>query len=257
VNIAFQPWPNPPLDLDLSSEEVHVWRLPLDRFTGKFEEFRDILSQNENERADRFRFEKDRRNYVVRHGLMRILLGGIYLRCQPSTVRFIDGSCGKPAIVSTNDYPDLRFNLSHSDGLALFALGKGRELGIDLERENPDKVDEGMVNQFFHQTEARELSEAPREDRIRNFFRCWTRKEAYVKARGKGLSLPLDSFAVTTNRNLNLTLKDDMDPDEAYAWKFLNLTPAIGFAGCLVVQGSDWRLRCWDVKHMHLSECLL
>ncbi|HEY1607308.1 MAG TPA: 4'-phosphopantetheinyl transferase superfamily protein [Allosphingosinicella sp.] len=154
---------------------------------------RALLDPEERSRAARLRFERDRHRFIARRGRLRLLLAGA-LGCAPAKIRYATGRFGKPRLEGAGD---LRFNLSHSDGLALCAIGRGVEIGCDIERRRSDLADAATAERFFAAGERRVLRSLPRERQVQGFFDCWTRKEAYVKALGDGLSCPLDSFEVS------------------------------------------------------------
>ena len=235
-------WSPPPPSLALGDDEVHVWRAELDPATEVIERLQQTLAADERERADHFYFERDRRHFTVARGVLRALLGR-YLGEEPNRLRFNYSPHGKPALATDGD---LRFNLSHSHGLALYAFARGRELGIDLERHRPDVADEGIAERFFSRAEVEALQALPRELRPEGFFNCWTRKEAYIKARGEGLSLALDRFDVSLAPGepaALLSLRGNLQ--EAARWSLRALAPGAGYAAALAVEGQGWELKCW------------
>src|SRR3954447_5184073 len=150
------------------------------------------LSADERDRARRFRLERDRRRYVARRGRLRELLSD-YLGLAPPRVRLRTGPFGKPRVAEGEP----RFSLSHSHGIALYAIARGLEVGCDIERRDGRLAEQEGADRFFAPPEADALRSLPPHQHAEGFFNCWTRKEAYVKARGLGLSLPLASFAVS------------------------------------------------------------
>jgi 4'-phosphopantetheinyl transferase len=203
------------------------------------------LSQDEQVRAGRFRARRDRERYIVAHGLLRAILG-LYLKTRPEQIGLRSGPFGKPALCPEQSGAALRFNLSKSHGLSLFAFARGRELGVDLERIRPRLADGQVAGRFFSPREAALLQALPKEAQAEAFFNCWTRKEAYIKAKGAGLSLPLDQFEVSlTPGGPAALLSARWDPQEAARWSLRALTPASGYAAALAVEGHSWRLRCW------------
>src|ERR1043166_1017688 len=180
-------WVPPPDDLKLPDEEVHVWRAGLDLPPAQLERLHRVLSPDEQEKAAWFHFEKDRQHFTAARGFLRMILGR-YLGSDPGELRFSYNSYGKPSLAAEFSTPPLRFNLAHSHGLALFAFNCGRELGIDLESIRPDRATEEIAERFFAEAEVAALRSLPLEARVRAFFDCWTRKEAFIKARGMGLS---------------------------------------------------------------------
>lgn len=239
-------WRPPPETLMLGSDEVHVWRACLDRDTSYVQSLRQILSADEQARARRSYFEKDRKHFIVARGLLRIILSR-YLDMEPSQLHFCYNPNGKPSLGITSDEETLNFNVSHSCGLALYAVTRGREVGIDLERIRADFACEQIAERFFSSQENAMLRALPAK-RVKHkaFFNCWTRKEAYIKARGEGLSLPLDQFDVSlAPGGPAMLLNTREDPQEVSRWSLQELIPAPGFVATLAVEGHGWRLACW------------
>jgi 4'-phosphopantetheinyl transferase len=202
------------------------------------------LSEDEGARAARFYFQKDREHFIVARGLLRSILGR-YLDSEPSTLRFSYSNYGKPALVGAEEAA-LRFNLSHSGGLALLAVTRGREIGVDLERVRPDFVDDQIAERFFSPREVARLRALPPGVQLEAFFTCWTRKESYIKAHGEGLSLPLDGFDVTlTPGEPAALLSTRGDLREAALWSLRALHPWPGYVAALAVEGHDWQLKTW------------
>jgi 4'-phosphopantetheinyl transferase len=132
--------------------------------------------------------------------------------------------------------------LSHAGSLALFAIARNREVGVDLERIKPNLAEADIAGKFFSRNEATRLRSLPPNSQLRAFFNCWTRKEAYVKARGGGLQIPLDSFEVTIAPDEQVALLGD----GALGWSLHALTLDPDFVGAVAVEGSDWKLRLWE-----------
>src|SRR6476659_2394037 len=190
-SIAVKPSRFPGLALDAT--EVHLWQASLDgRPADIFESF---LSADELDRANRFHFAADRIHFIVARGLLRNLLAA-YLGINCAELRFSYGAKGKPFLL-LDGQTQINFNLSHSHGRAAFAFSRGRELGVDLEFVKEDFEAELIATRFFSRSEVLALRLVPAELRNQAFFNCWTRKEAYIKARGEGLSMPLDQFDVS------------------------------------------------------------
>jgi 4'-phosphopantetheinyl transferase len=244
VHPRWQPAAQPP---PLTSQEVHVWRIGLELDDASLARLRQTLAEEERRRAERFHFEKDRRHFIAGRGAMRILLAG-YLTSRPEEVRFAYSNYGKPRLVDAINDSDLRFNLTHSHGLALLAVTRGRDVGIDVERLRDMENDgQGLAERFFSPHESAVLRSLPSHLRREAFFHCWTRKEAYIKADGKGLSLPLAQFDVSLYPGeAAALLATRHDPDEVRRWSMASLLPGEGYVGALVVQGSSWRMWCGD-----------
>jgi 4'-phosphopantetheinyl transferase len=179
----------------LSRQAVHIWRFPLEAAPAVVASLEDILSPDECERAARFGFDHLRISYICGRGALRHLLGR-YLRVSPSSIRFAYGPKGKPALA---DQASLQFNLAHAGKLAAAALTVGCEIGVDLEPFRPLPDLEQVARRFFCPEETAEILSLPSGERERAFFLCWTRKEAYIKAVGEGLALPLINFRVTVH----------------------------------------------------------
>jgi 4'-phosphopantetheinyl transferase len=237
-------WLLPNADLSLPRHEVHVWRAPLDQ-PQSLTAFLATLAPDEQERAARFRFQKDREHFIAARGLLRALLSR-YLNVRPDDLAFGYSAHGKPFLVSEQG-GEVRFNVSHSHGLALFAFAQRRALGIDLEYMRPEVAEEQIAERFFSSCEVTALRALPAGQQTEAFFNCWTRKEAYIKARGEGLSLPLDQFDVSLAPGEPAALLHTaMAADEASRWSMIELAAGAGYKAALVVEGGGWQLRCWQ-----------
>jgi 4'-phosphopantetheinyl transferase len=227
---------------ELEPDEVHVWSASLEQDEPTLLRLRAVLDDDERRRADRYMFEKGRRQSVVARGLLRIILGE-YLACDPSALRFRYNGYGKPELDRTANDPDWTFNLSHSGSVVLYAVSRGRDLGVDVETVRPDFATQEIAERFFAPREVAALRAVPVAIRPEAFFHCWTRKEAYIKAQGKGLSIALDSFEVSLapGARAELLATHD-DPREADRWTLHELAPGPGYVGALAVAGSPCRL---------------
>jgi 4'-phosphopantetheinyl transferase len=238
-------WSEAPESLSLATDEVHVWRVELEQPEHLLQKFRGTLDELELQRASRFHFEKHRKHYVVGRGVLRQLLAQ-YLDTKPETLRFSYGAYGKPALNGEHKNSRLRFNMSHSHEVALFAFAEDRELGVDVEHIRADFASEEIARHYFSRREVEMFNGIPEHDQVEAFFRCWTRKEAYIKAIGKGLSQPLDKFDVTLAAEEPAALLWCSD-DEASRWSMSNLDVGSGYAGALAVEGQVSRIRCWHM----------
>ena len=233
----------------LGPADVHVWKTALDVAPPAVARLSRSLSQDERGRAERFHFERDRVRFTVARGALRALLGR-YLGVAPAALRFDYGAHGKPALAAPVAGPsgwDLRFNVSHSAGVALYAVARGREVGVDVEGHRADFATAEIAERFFSPAERRALAALPPERRCEAFFACWARKEAYIKARGLGLSLALDGFDVSLvpgEPAALLATRDD--PLERDRWSLRALDPGPGLAGAVVGERRDWTLACWE-----------
>jgi 4'-phosphopantetheinyl transferase len=251
MSISSAPWCVAPPRLKVTAEEVHVWAGDLDQPPYCVEKLSGYLTADERHRADRFHFERDREHFIVARGILRDILGR-YVDVEPGHLRFCYGKYGKPGLSTDPGTDPIRFNVSHSKGLALFAVTYGREVGVDVEWIRPGLIEEQIPERFFSANEVRVLRSLPRELQTEAFFNCWTRKEAYIKAKGEGLSMPLDCFDVSLAPGEAAALLSTRgDADEASRWSLSELDVAPGFAAALVVEDKGWRLKCFQWVSSH------
>jgi 4'-phosphopantetheinyl transferase len=240
------PWRLPPTPPALGGEEVHLWRAFLDVAPERVATLRDTLAADERARAERFRFPVDRARSIVARGLLRAIIAR-YLDREPGAIAFQYGPSGKPALRGDAARGDIRFNLSHADGVALYAVARGREVGVDIERIRAEMAGERIAERFFSPREVATLR-ALRPDLQREaFFRCWTRKEAYVKARGAGITAALDQFDVSLAPDEPAAILANRDASEARRhWSLHHLAPGPGYVGAVAVEGGGYTLDCWQ-----------
>jgi len=234
-----------PNHLTLGPKEVHVWRASLDLTTTLVERLRQFLSPDELARADRFHFERDQQHFIVARGCLRTILSR-YLRMHAAEIEFAYGDKGKPQLAgSCARSQTFYFNLAHSEGLAIYAVTRVGEIGIDLERIRPEFTGDEIANRFFSPGEVACLNGMPKEQRAEAFFNCWTRKEAFIKAMGRGLSLPLDQFEVTlTPGDPAQLLRTTWDEDEAARWSLKSIDVERGYVAAVALAAHDWCLEC-------------
>ncbi len=236
-------WLPAPDSIRLEKEEVHLWRAGLRRDNETISEWKNLLCQEELARAARFRVEDARRRFIAGRAILRLLLGR-YLRRDPAEILLRYQPHGKPYLAGGAGGFDLRFNLSHSNELALYAFAREREIGVDLEQIRTDRDHDLLAARFFSPEENAALATLPPEGRRDAFFRCWTRKEAYLKARGEGLSIPLAGFSVSAGQTAAL-LNVDFAPEETGRWSLISIDSIPGYAAALAVEGRPPGLRCW------------
>ncbi len=230
----------------LASDEVHVWRARLDRPDEEVQALERTLTADERARAMRYRFLKDRVHFTVARGILRTLLGR-YLMRQPSELQFRYNQYGKPLLDESDGESALAFNVSHSHGMALFAFTRGREVGVDIECMLPDRAEMSIARRFFSPYEVKALQAVPAAQQTQAFFSCWTRKEAYVKTRGLGLSLDLNLFDVSLVPGEPAALLNIREPGQRLAdWSLWNLAPGNGYAAALAVKGAPCRVVYWE-----------
>ena len=230
-------------ELDLNVRDVHVWTASLDsvRSPGRPA---DLLSPDELAKAGRFRAERDRRRFIVCRGVLRSLLSR-YLGDPPESLEFRYGPSGKPALGLGSGKPDLHFNVSHCGGRALYAVALSREVGIDVECLRADIPADDIAARFFSAHETAAIGALPAADRRRAFFRLWTRKEAFLKAQGHGLSGSLGDFAVSCGPDARLVWTVP-EPSEASRWRLEDICDGADHAAAVAAAGTDWVLRRWE-----------
>ncbi|HUM15288.1 MAG TPA: 4'-phosphopantetheinyl transferase superfamily protein [Candidatus Nitrosotalea sp.] len=217
--------------------EVHVWWTSLDPAAPAPEILAQAISGDERARAERFRFDRDRLRFVAGRGILRVILGR-YLRRRPSSLRLRYGPAGKPTLALEAGEEDIRFNVSHAGGLGLYAVTRGREIGADVERIVPAFALDDMVERCLTSREAAALRALDPEVRLAAFFRCWTRKEAYLKARGHGLTASLRSVEVSVGDAGSAAVPGLVgDPADASRWSLLDLSPGAGSVAAVAVEG--------------------
>jgi 4'-phosphopantetheinyl transferase len=239
-------WPPPPPGLELERAQVHIWRASLAGTTADRGWLVPILSPAELHRANRFHFDRDRWRFIAAHTALRVILSR-YTAVRPEQIRFHTGDYGKPALA----YPrsGLEFNISHSHELLLVAIATGRAVGVDLEHIRPLDDFEAIAQRTFSPLENEALAAVPGPQRLESFFRCWTRKEAFIKALGQGLSYPLDQFHVTLAPDEPAALlKIDQDPGAVARWSMHAFSPAPGYLAALVVAGQPPGLKFWQYR---------
>jgi 4'-phosphopantetheinyl transferase len=249
MNIQENIWNNPPAQIALDGDEVHVWRVALDRSQATIERLSRLLAADEQVKTGRFRFAKDRNQFIIGRGLLRVLLGH-YLACEPAQIRFRYSSYGKPSLEDGKQV-GLQFNLSHSHQMALLVFTRGRDVGVDIEYMRPDVEFEQLARHFFSPTECAVLLDVAPALRKETFYNCWTRKEAYIKARGEGLSMPLDLFDVSLRPGEPAALLQCREnPAEVARWSLHALLPGEQYAAALAVEKTrehvEQRVLCWD-----------
>ncbi|MEW6305682.1 MAG: 4'-phosphopantetheinyl transferase superfamily protein [Verrucomicrobiota bacterium] len=230
-------WQKPAADVALPCDEVHVWRIWLDQTVIPLPEFERLLSGDERARAARFHFPRDHRRFVTGRGFLRKLLGN-YLHLDPRQIFFFYGRNGKPRLTPVPDSAVLHFNVSHSDDLALIAVTRDCEIGIDVEHIRPITEADQIAARFFTPRELAQWRALPPELRTEAFFNCWTRKEACLKANGGTLDEALKQIDVSLSRGNSVRLFSV--PDNSWHtsyWSIMAFTPAPEFAGALAVKG--------------------
>jgi len=230
----------------LAEDEVHVWHFSLDLPEEAFGSLLKLLDADERDRASRFKFAAPRNQFVASHAFLRTVLGH-YLQIGPSDLRFRASTHGKPELTEG----DLRFNLSHTEGAALVAIARRWPVGVDVERlrENLEPLE--LADRFFSHQEAEWLRAQPEAQRIPAFFACWTAKEAYIKACGGGLSIPLAGFSVIPHSGQpELKLEIHGKPDDSEHWSMWQLDLGASLRSALAVEGENLTVRLGQMSEL-------
>lgn len=231
---------------EINDNKVHIWTIiTSDISIIEHQKYFDLLSKDEKLRTSKFRFAKDRKTYVVARGVLRIL-SGYYLNENSEEIKFEYEKFGKPKY---KNHTNLKFNVSHSGNIIIIGFVKEYELGVDIEylKRGFDVLD--IAENFFSRKEIKALHEIEKEDRIRAFFRCWTRKESFIKAEGRGLLFPLDKFSVTLDNDLEVSLiETHWNENEKDEWSLFSFIPYKDYIAAISVKGfiSDYIYREWE-----------
>ena len=229
--------------MDLGEQDLHIWPVPLTASDAAIAAFERMLSPEEAHRCQRFHFQQHRRSYTISHGVLRALLGR-YLKTSPEKIDFRYERAGKPALAipATN----LTFNMAHSGEFAVYAFARNCRVGIDVERVRPLADLETIATRFFSPEECSQVLELDTAERVLAFFRCWTRKEAYIKAVGDGLSMPLDRFQVSLAASAPAAV---VRPAEGQVgpWRMHHFEPHEEYIGAVAYDGAVRRIYTWPL----------
>jgi 4'-phosphopantetheinyl transferase len=239
-------------DLALKKNEVHVWLVQANDKSLSLEACAALLSAPERDRAERFKFESDRRRYMIAHGALRSIFS-IYLNHPAAELQFEAGPNDKPKLASPDARKRLEFNLSHSHEVTLIAVTQAREVGVDVEWVKEDFAFHEVAERFFTAREVTALNSLPRNLQRKAFYKCWTSKEAFLKAKGTGLSGEFDEVEISCTPEKGVRVNGTI-PN----WTLVELNPPSGYMGALALEGPECQLRCFrwrqlanDLTHRH------
>ena len=240
-------WQKTAVPPQLQAGELHIWKIELDYDSGHWQPLMALLSNDEQIKADSFRFEKLRLRYIAGRAALRKLLGG-YIGCETEAVSFVYNDYGKPSLQDVDS--GLRFNVSHSGEIMLAAFALNSKIGIDIEaiQQNIDCMD--ICQCWFSVQESNALRNLPEEKRIGAFFRVWTRKEAYIKARGIGLSYPLNRFSVSLDETAPALLEHQDCSQEMKSWQIYNIEVSSAYSAAIVIEAARWDIRHYNFEHL-------
>ena len=232
-------WVTPPVQLALPESTIHVWLISLTQRGHVYKSLTGLLSSSEQERAARFKFDQHRQRFVVAHAALRSILSQ-YLKTTPLNVQFVNGPNGKPKLAEEFARSDVRFNLSHSFDLALLAVIRGREIGIDVELVKEDYAFEDVAARFFTAEELAAFRALPVHLQRQGFFKCWTSKEAFLKAKGTGLSGKLDEVEITLSSEQRVLINASVA-----GWTLSEVNPENNYEAALVIEGGAMPIECY------------
>jgi len=234
-------------EVKLNRDELHVWLASIEIASQQLSELERTLSADEIARAGKFYFERDRRSFIGWRGILRTILA-TYLETKPSALRFLYNEFGKPHLEGSAEARNLSFNLSHSGVLVVVAVAIDRDVGVDVEFIDDSVPSAEVANRFFSTNEIATLEALPQSLRLAGFFNCWTRKEAYIKARGMGLSIPLDSFDVSSIPGETAALVPTENSSGVSNWKIEDLRIDSRYAAAIAASGCDWKVARWNCQ---------
>jgi 4'-phosphopantetheinyl transferase len=241
-------WRTAPSVLEIHNSDIHIWLAPLDSPPATVVQLQGLLSPDERNKARRFYCERDGHRFVAGRAMLRSILGR-YLGRPPRDVRFDYEPHGKPQLQQCYRDRKLHFNVSHSNGMALVGICLDTRIGIDIEFKDRKRASLAIAQNFFAPEEVSALSALNADAQCEAFFRVWTRKEAYVKGRGEGVSLGFDTFAVTVDADQCPTLvRSSHGDDERRRWRFWTIDAGADYAATLAADGPSERrlsLRVW------------
>jgi 4'-phosphopantetheinyl transferase len=229
-------WITPPVQLASPESTIHVWRISLTQPGHVYKSLTGLLSSAEQERAARFKFDQHHQRFVVAHAALRSILSQ-YLKTTPLNLQFVNGLNGKPKLAEEFARSDVRFNLSHSFDLALLAVTRGREIGIDVELVKEDYAFDDVAARFFTAQELAAFRALPVHLQRQGFFKCWTSKEAFLKAKGTGLSGKLDEVEITLSSEQRVLINASVP-----GWTLSELNPGNNYEAALVIEGGAVRI---------------
>ncbi|WJR80342.1 4'-phosphopantetheinyl transferase superfamily protein [Bradyrhizobium sp. NP1] len=240
-------WCSPDGTYGLLDRAVDVWRTTLNSSSADLSKLSGSLSSEERERADRFRWEQDRARFMLGRIMARSVLGHC-LQKPASTIQLAVDHAGKPVVASPSETPPLHFNISHAGDYVLLALARDRRVGVDVEQISDIRDLNEIAARCFSKAEYSRLQTIPERMRPQSFYRCWTLKEAYLKARGDGLSLPLESFDVAfLPGEMPRLLETRFDPADAARWCLRELDMGSAYLAAVAIEvAPELELRLWD-----------
>ncbi len=236
-------WQKTPDKLSLSKDHIDIWLCDLKQLSGDINNFYSILSEDERDRADKLKVEDKKQQYIVARGALRQRLG-LLANIDPKDFVFDYLEHGKPVLNNDARFKDITFNISHSNDLALIAVAQKQNIGIDIEKINHEANHEALMTRFFSKAEQAEFRTMLDANKAKAFCACWTRKEAFIKAVGDGVSYGLDKFDVAVDPE-NQTPDINLHKPSEERWSAINLPINDEYMASLVGDRDSLRVRCW------------
>lgn len=225
-----------PRKIDVITRDVYVWCVSLEAEKDSLELFQQVLSEEERDKIKRLRFEKARNNFIAARYYLRSIVSP-YLNAEPEDLEFKYNPYGKPLLAGRFESTGTCFNMSHAHGVAIYAVTSGQAVGVDIEKVRSDLDCIKIAERYFSPQEVEVLRRLPRDQQRQGFFNCWTRKEAYLKAKGEGFSSPADRFQVSLAPGEPAALLyHSSDPAEIAKWSIEDLGVGDGYTAALAVE---------------------
>ncbi len=236
-------WQPSPDSLSLSSENIDVWLCDLKKLSDNTDEFYSILAEDELKRVEKLKIEGKKKQYIITKGSLRKYLG-LLTEADPSVFKFKYLEYGKPVLEEPSRYVDISFNISHSNDIALIAISRKCDIGIDVEKINHEVDHQALVSRFFSKAEQSEFNHYSASSKAKAFYACWTRKEAFIKATGNGIAYGLDTFDVTVDPGVKKP-KITLHKPCTRSWSALNLLINDDYMACMVHDADKINVRYW------------
>ena len=234
-----------PRPSSLSRDGIHLFCVDVSLIADRADHLMEMLCEEEKKKAGKFRYPMDSVRFIAARGFLRIILGH-YLNAEPDRLKFSYGPYGKPALDTEFSQDSLTFSVSHSDRLVLYAIARDRGIGVDIECIRQDFPFEPIIERYFTPGEAALIGTLPSEVRQEVFFSYWTLKEAFIKATGRGFSLPLNQFEVAMDPPQLVSIHGNFEA--ASGWYLQSLHPGPGYAAGLAAEGRNLQLEYWNYR---------
>ncbi len=238
-------WQSSPKQFELKTKEAHIWSVDKSDHKDKIDQYWELLTDQEKQKAEKFRFYKDRSCYIIARGTLRNLLGA-YTSQDPKEITIDYGFHGKPSHKSKSN---IQFNISHSEESIVLGFIKDYDIGVDVEKVKDGIEIENIARSFFSEEEVHALLELKKEDHLQAFYNCWTRKEAFIKAEGSGLSFPLNKFVVSLDSTKEARLiETKWDQEERLKWTLTSFELKDDYIGAIAIKGSVAATNFWSLQ---------